>query len=131
MKTDPEHLQIVSGMGHTFIRYKDTESNPPRFIYIDPTIAQFNATFEGIFVGTIQDLQAIANRQKNMNGYKLNLGDYLGSNYKNKGYTLPPLDIEKQLMESVKGGTRKFSQTRKTKRRKTRRGPEKQSPIKS
>jgi len=126
MKTDPEHLQIVSGMGHTFIRYKDTESNPPRFIYIDPTIAQFNATFEGIFVGTIEDLQAIAKRQKNMRGYKLNLGDYLGANYKNGGHPLPPLIIEKQMMESAKGGG-KARQTRKIKsksnrRRKTQRG---------
>ena len=104
MKTDPEHLQIVSGMGHTYIRYNDTEANPPRYIYIDPTIAQFNATFEGIFVGTIQDLQAIANRQKNMKGYKLNLGDYLGSNYKDKGYPLPPLIIEKQMMISAQKG---------------------------
>ena len=115
MKTDPEHLQIVSGMGHTYIRYKDTESNPPRFIYIDPTIAQFNATFEGIFVGTIEDLRTIANRQKNMRGYKLNLGDYLGANYKNSGYPLPPLIIEKQMMESARGGTRKAPYTRKNK----------------
>ena len=131
MKTDPEHLQIVSGMGHTYIRYKDTESNPPRFIYIDPTIAQFNATFEGIFVGTIEDLRAIANRQKNMRGYKLNLGDYLGSNYKNGGHPLPPLIIEKQMMESAKGG-RKSHRTRKSKtknKRKTQRGGSKATIV--
>jgi len=109
MKTDTEHLQIVSGMGHTYIRYKVPES--ARYLYIDPTIAQFNSTFEGIFVGSIEDLRAIADKQKNMKGYKLDLGDYLGPNYEAK--RLPPLEIDRKGMNEVRrevgiaGGRRK------------------------
>jgi hypothetical protein len=92
---DKEHLQIVSGIGHTFIRYKDDKYN--RYIYIDPTIAQFDPTFEGIFVGDEADLRSIEDKQKNMKGYKLDLSDYLG----------PPLTIETGMMNEVSGGTRK------------------------
>jgi len=88
-----ENLQIVSGLGHTFIRYKDDNN---RFIYIDPTIAQFDPTFEGIFVGDEQDLRDIAARQSEMKGYKLDLRDYLG----------PPLQIETKMMYGLAGGRR-------------------------
>ena len=94
INVDKEHLQIVSGIGHTFIRYKDDNYN--RYIYIDPTIAQFDPTFQGIFVGDEADLRSIEEKQKNMKGYKLDISDYLG----------PPLTIERSMM-NVKGGTRK------------------------
>ena len=102
MNIDKEHLQIVSGIGHTFIRYKDDKYN--RYIYIDPTIAQFDPTFEGIFVGDEADLRSIENKQKNMKGYKLDLSDYLG----------PPLTIETSMM-NIRGGTRK-KRSKKTRR---------------
>jgi hypothetical protein len=97
MNLDKDHLQIVSGIGHTFIRYKDDEFD--RYLYIDPTIAQFDPTFEGIFVGDEQDLRNIADKQLNMKGYKLDLSDYLG----------PPLTVETKLMNesSSSGGSRK------------------------
>jgi len=123
MKTDSDHLQIVSGMGHTYIRYKYPESDPPRYLYIDPTIAQFNSAFEGIFVGSIEDLGAIAEKQKNIKGYKLDLGDYLGSNYKAK--RLPPLEIDRRVMNEVKkeagiaGGRRKSTKKNLKKFRRT------------
>jgi hypothetical protein len=110
MNLDKDHLQIVSGMGHTFIRYKDDINN--RYLYIDPTITQFDPTFDGIFIGDEQDLRAIAEKQKNMKGYKLNLGDYLGSLYEGKKYALPPLTIETAMMA---GGTRPIIKTKKWK----------------
>jgi len=110
MNLDKDHLQIVSGMGHTFIRYKDDANN--RFLYIDPTIAQFDPTFDGIFIGDEQDLRTIAEKQKNMKGYKLNLGDYLGSSYEGKTYELPPLTIEIAMMT---GGTRSIKKIKKLK----------------
>jgi len=108
MNLDKEHLQIVSGMGHTFIRYKDDTYK--RYIYIDPTIAQFNSSFDGIFVGDEQDLRNIVIKQKNLKGYKLNLGDYLGPDYEGKTFALPPLTIESQMMEECakSGGTRRI-----------------------
>lgn len=107
MNLDKEHLQIVSGMGHTFIRYKDEKYQ--RYLYIDPTIAQFNSTFDGIFVGDEKDLCNIVVKQKNLTGYKLNLGDYLGPDYEAKTFPLPPLKIESQMMEECakSGGTRR------------------------
>lgn len=111
MNLDRDHLQIVSGIGHTFIRYKDDKHN--RYLYIDPTIAQFDPTFQGIFVGDEQDLRNIVNKQLNMKGYKLDLSDYLG----------PPLTTETQLMNesSSSGGTRrrKVNRRKVSKRRKT------------
>jgi hypothetical protein len=97
MNLDKDHLQIVSGIGHTFIRYKDDVFD--RYIYIDPTIAQFDPTFQGIFIGDEQDLRDIADKQINMKGYKLDLSDYLG----------PPLTVENELMNesSSSGGSRK------------------------
>lgn len=71
IKTDKDHLQIVSGLGHTFIRYKDDEYN--RFIYIDPTIAQFVPTFDGIFVGTVDELESLTKAK----GSSLNIRDYV------------------------------------------------------
>lgn len=117
MNLDKEHLQIVSGMGHTFIRYKD--DNYKRYLYIDPTIAQFNSTFDGIFVGDEQDLRNIAVKQKNLRGYKLNLGDYLGPNYEAKTSPLPPLKIESQMMDECakSGGTRRAYKIRRTMRK--------------
>ena len=116
MNLDKEHLQIVSGMGHTFIRYKDDTYK--RYLYIDPTIAQFDPTFDGIFVGDEKDLRNIVVKQKNLKGYKLNLGDYLGSDYEGAAFPLPPLKIEGQLMEECNksGGTRR---SKKYKMRKT------------
>jgi len=107
MNLDREHLQIVSGIGHTFIRYKDDKHN--RYLYIDPTIAQFDSTFEGIFVGNEQDLRDITDKQKNMKGYKLDLSDYLG----------PPLTIETKLMNesSSSGGTRRKLKRKVTRKR--------------
>jgi hypothetical protein len=97
MNLDKDHLQIVSGIGHTFIRYKDDKFD--RYIYIDPTIAQFDPTFEGIFVGDEKDLRDIADKQKNMKGYKLDLSDYLG----------PPLTVENELMKEVENELMKES----------------------
>lgn len=102
MNLDKDHLQIVSGIGHTFIRYKDDKYN--RYIYIDPTIAQFDPTFEGIFVGDEADLRSIADKQKGMKGYTLDLSDYLG----------PPLTVETSMM-NTRGGTRKTRRSRKQK----------------
>jgi len=111
MKTDRDHLQIVSGIGHTFLRYKDDEFK--RYLYIDPTIAQFEPSFDGIFVGDKEELYAMAKEQKDKKGYKLNLGDYLGPDYPEKKYPLPPLTIETYLMNN-KGGTRRRRRTRKS-----------------
>jgi hypothetical protein len=112
MKTDPNHLQIISGIRHTFIRYKDDEFN--RFLYIDPTIGQFDASFDGIFVGDQEDLAIIAERTKGQR-YKLDLSDYVGQF----------LSVEKRLMELnsrksklIKSKLRK-SKSRKSKSRKS------------
>lgn len=100
MNIDRNHLQIISGLGHTFIRYKDDKHN--RYLYIDPTIAQFDPTFDGIFVGDKEDLYAIAEKQKGQKGYKLDLGDYFGANYAEKKFPLPPLTIETALMNNAR-----------------------------
>ncbi len=105
MKTDPDHLQIISGMGHTFIRYKDDEFN--RFLYIDPTIGQFDASFDGIFVGDLEDLAVIAEKTKAQR-YKLDLSDYVGQF----------LSVERQLMKRKSRKSRK-SKSRKSKSRKS------------
>jgi hypothetical protein len=42
----------VSGIGHTFLLYNDGD----QVIYIDPTISQFNKDYQGIFVGTKDEL---------------------------------------------------------------------------
>ena len=102
---DKDSIQIVSGLGHTFIRVRDDEYN--RFLYIDPTIAQFNSSFEGIFVGDEQDLFNIQTKQKGVSGYKLNMGNYLGPDYKEKKFGLPPLQIEKILMKTAVAGSRR------------------------
>jgi hypothetical protein len=97
-------LQIVSGLGHTFIRFKDDEYK--RFLYIDPTIAQFDPSFEGIFVGDEQDLYDIQKKQKYLTGYKLNINNYIEQPTP-KFFSLftkrkrPPLTIEKQLMNNA------------------------------
>jgi hypothetical protein len=115
MNTDK--LQIVSGIGHTFLRYHDDN----QFIYIDPTIGQFVPSFDGIFVGDEQDLRDLAKSEP-----KLDLGDYLGSVYKDSKYPLPPLSIETVSMEmlkksGLKGGRRskKSRRNRKHSRRRT------------
>jgi hypothetical protein len=96
-------LQIVSGLGHTFIRFKDDEYK--RFLYIDPTIAQFDPSFEGIFVGDEQDLYDIQKKQKNLTGYKLNINNYIEPTPKIFSFFTkrkrPPLTIEKQLMNNA------------------------------
>ena len=86
LNTDKEHLQIVSGMGHTFIRYKDDENK--QYIYIDPTIAQFVPTFDGIFVGSSDELKALSEQK----GSTLNIRDYVANIH------YPPLTIEKNMM---------------------------------
>jgi hypothetical protein len=120
MNLDKDHLQIVSGLGHTFIRYKDDANN--RFLYIDPTIAQFDPTFDGIFIGDEQDLRDIVENQKNVKGYKLNLGDYLGPSYEGKQYPLPPLKIETEFMaggdRSIFNSFRLLAGTKKIKNKK-------------
>lgn len=88
MKTDPEHLQIISGIGHTFIRYKDDAFN--HFLYIDPTIGQFDSSFDGIFVGDESDLRVIAEKTKAQR-YKLDIQDYIG----------PYLSVERQMMKDA------------------------------
>jgi hypothetical protein len=109
MNNPKDNLEIVSGLGHTFIRYRDTEYN--RYLYIDPTIAQFYPKFEGIFVGDEKDLQNIVDEQAITNKnrrYKLDIKDYIG------GPDRPPLKIENILM---KGGKRKTHKTMKRTRR--------------
>lgn len=113
MKTDPDHLEIISGLGHTFIRYKDDTYN--RYLYIDPTIAQFYPAFDGIFVGDEQDLRDIAAIQKNVKGYKLSLTDYLGPDYEGKKFPVPPLTVETNMMNRAKRA-RKTRKTRKNRR---------------
>jgi len=114
MNTDK--LLIVSGIGHTFLRYYDDK----RFIYIDPTIGQFVPSFDGIFVGDEQDLRDLAKSEP-----KLDLGDYLGPDYEGKKYPLPPLSIETVSMErlqksGLKGGRRRSKKSRRTKKYKRR-----------
>ncbi len=99
LKLDTEHLQIISGMGHTYIRYKDDLFN--RFIYIDPTIGQFIPSFDGIFIGTEEELQKLAKESSN-----LNIRNYLGG----KDYPLPRLEVS--LMK-----LRKSRKSRRTRRR--------------
>ncbi len=100
MEIDYDHLQIISGMGHTFIRYNNGTKEQPEYIYIDPTIGQFNIPdFEGIFIGDEADLREIASRQENIPGYKLDLGDFLGPRYEGNKYRVPPLRIDTILMD--------------------------------
>jgi hypothetical protein len=110
--TDKDHLQIVSGMGHTFIRYQDDEND--RYIYIDPTIAQF-VPFDGIFVGTGAELKALANAQ----GSRLDITDYIEDpSWTRK--SVPPLKVEYEMMAGAIGGrkTRKVRNIRVNKTRK-------------
>jgi hypothetical protein len=100
MKTDRDHLQVLSGLGHTFIRYKDDKHG--RYIYIDPTIAQFIPTFDGIFVGTAEELMALAP------GSRLDIKDYI-EDPKWTGKTHPPLTLENTLM---KAGRRRLTKRR-------------------
>ena len=109
LKTDKDHLQIVSGIGHTFIRYKDDAFE--RYIYIDPTIAQFVPSFEGIFVGKEAELYELIRAPKST----LNITDYI----EDPKWTLkthPPLTIEHQLMIQSAGAHK----NPKKRRRKTR-----------
>lgn len=110
MKTDRQHLQIISGLRHTFIRYKDDEFN--RFLYIDPTIGQFDASFEGIFVGDLEDLSVIFEKTKAQR-YKLALNDYT------EKYLGQFLSVDKRLMnlKSRKSKSRK-SKSRKSRKQK-------------
>jgi hypothetical protein len=108
MLTDKDHLQIVSGMGHTFIRYKDDANE--RYLYIDPTIAQFVPTFDGIFVGTGDELKELAKAPKS----RLDITDYIEDpQWTHK--TTPPLTIEYDMMASAGGKTRRRRKTRKSK----------------
>ena len=99
---DGDKLQIVSGLGHTFIRYKDDEFG--RFIYIDPTIAQFVPSFDGIFVGTADELRELVKEP----GSRLNIKNYV-ENASYTGISLPPLTIETNLM--------RYSTPKKTRKR--------------
>jgi hypothetical protein len=112
LKTDKEHLQIVSGLGHTFIRFKDDTHD--RFIYIDPTIAQFVPTFDGIFIGTAADLESLTKEPRST----LDITDYI-EDPRWTGKTHPPLTIEYGLMA---GGRRSRRHTlRKQRKTKTKR----------
>ena len=102
-----DNLQIVSGLGHTFIRYNDTKFN--RYLYIDPTLAQFDPTFEGIFIGDEMDLRNIVNKQEKTKGYKLDIADYIGSK------NTPPLTVEKNLLANALKGGRKSRTLKKQK----------------
>lgn len=132
---DISKLQIISGLGHTFIRYEDS---PGDFIYIDPTIGQFDPDFDGIFIGDKYDLYAIVKKQLNKKGYKLNITNYIRkidvvkdiNDIKAKldfeipipTYPLPNLTIETRMMGLAKkysGGktlSRKVRKTRKIKK---------------
>jgi len=99
IRTDKDNLQIVSGMGHTFIRYKDLENQ--QYIYIDPTIAQFIPSFDGIFVGSANELLSMDRTR--MPGSQLDVKDYV-EDPQWTGVTYPPLTIESGLMS---GGRRK------------------------
>lgn len=117
MNNPKDNLEIVSGLGHTFIRYRDIEYN--RYLYIDPTIAQFYPSFEGIFVGDEQDLQNIVDEQTKTNKnrrYKLDIKDYIGSPDR------PPLKIENTLMNGGKSKTHKSMKRKyRNKKKRTRR----------
>ena len=104
IKTDKDHLQIVSGMGHTFIRYKDDENN--QYIYIDPTIAQFVPSFEGIFVGSAEELKELSKSK----GSSLNITNYIEDPQWTR-VSHPPLQIENQMMTA---GTRRRRRRRYT-----------------
>jgi len=116
---DTNKLQIISGLGHTFLRYYDEPHK--QYIYIDSTIGQFVPLFDGIFVGDEKDLRELAKVNP-----KLNLGDYLGSDYEDKKDPLPPLTIETQMMNEEKhklgiaGGRRKRTRRHKRTRRRKR-----------
>lgn len=107
IQTDKDHLQIVSGLGHTYIRYKDDEYN--RYIFIDPTIAQFIPSFDGIFVGTADELVTLSKTK----GSSLNIRDYI-EDKKWTGVTYPPVTIEHTMMA---GTRRKKRSTLKRKKR--------------
>lgn len=106
LKTDKDHLQIVSGLGHTFIRYKDDAFD--RYIYIDPTIAQFVPSFDGIFVGTEAEIYELIKEPKST----LDITDYI-EDPKWTGKTHPPLTIEHQLMLQTAGTLRSVRKRRK------------------
>jgi hypothetical protein len=110
-KMDKDHLQIVSGLGHTFIRYKDDKYG--RYIYIDPTISQFLPSFDGIFVGTREELEQLTKLPRS----SVNITNYV-EDPKWTRKTHPPLTIENSLM--VTGGRRK-TRRRSARRIRTRR----------
>jgi hypothetical protein len=117
---DTKNLQIISGLGHTFLRYYDEPHK--QYIYIDSTIGQFVPSYDGIFVGDEKDLRELTLTPKS----RLDLGDYLGPDYEGKKYPLPPLIIETQMMNEEKrklgtaGGRRKRTRRHKRTRRRKR-----------
>jgi hypothetical protein len=115
---DPDNVEIVSGMGHTFLRYKDNTYS--RFIYMDPTIGQFIPSFDGIFIGDEKDLKDLAASPP---PNTLDLKDYLGPLATTNG-KWPPLKIEtnqmKYIKEKIGGGRRKSTERRKRTRRRKR-----------
>lgn len=104
---DKDHLQIISGLGHTFIRYKDDLYQ--RYIYIDPTIGQFVPSFNDIFVGTEKELEELSK----VNRSQLNIKDYV-EKPEWTGKTHPPLRLENAMMKQ-----RKSRKSRKTRRQRT------------
>ncbi len=111
---DKDHLQIVSGLGHTFIRYKD--DNFGRYIYIDPTIAQFVPSFDGIFVGTENELYELMKQPGT-----LNIKNYI-EDPKWTRRTHPPLTIEHTMMLTGGSGSKRAQLgRRKTRHRNKRR----------
>lgn len=108
IRTDRDNLQIVSGMGHTFIRYKDLENQ--QYIYIDPTIAQFVPSFDGIFIGSANELFSMDRTR--MPGSQLDIKDYV-EDPQWTGVSRPPLTIETGMMS---GGRKKLKKSRRSRR---------------
>ncbi len=105
LSKDKDHLQILSGLGHTFLRYKDDRFQ--RYIYIDPTIGQFVPSLNEIFVGTEEELENLSRRNNSM----LDIKNYI-ERPEWTGKSLPPLRLENAMMKQ-----RRSRKSRRTRRR--------------
>ena len=110
-----EKLEIITGPSHTSLRYKD--NNNTNFIYIDPTIGQFIRDFEGVFVGSKEDLISLSKKYR---GFDV-------ENYYDDpqwtGVRAEPIKVHRDLMEQAEkmlmGGSKKIKRKSKKKSKKS------------
>jgi hypothetical protein len=106
LQFDPSGLSIVSSIGHTFLLYNDGNED----IYIDPTISQFNDQYEGIFVGTKEELFQVVEKQSDRN-------DYIPMTTNRDLMTVVPKELEVKYNECRETRKKSSAGKRKTRRR--------------